>query len=102
MAESTVGSEAAQVSPLPRELSLRLRSATYDQAVLIVTTMRRIADGPGHRLVDEPQAMPMLWAVLNGLADHVTSERHKLTRFSIEELIAFAARTLAAGLVTRA
>jgi len=43
MAESTVGSEAAQVSPLPRELSLRLRSATYDQAVLIVTTMRAIA-----------------------------------------------------------
>ena len=102
MAESTVGSEAAQVSPLPRELSLRLRSATYDQAVLIVTTMRAIASGRGHRLVDEPQAMPMLWAVLNGLADHVTSERHKLTRFSIEELIAFAARTLAAGLVTRA
>ena len=30
--------------------------------------------------------MPMLWAILNGLADHVTSERHKLTRFSIEEL----------------
>ena len=102
MAESTVGSEAAQVSPLPRELSLRLRSATYDQAVLIVTTMRAIASGRGHRLVDEPQAMPMLWAVLNGLADHVTSERHKLTRFSIDELIAFAARTLAAGLVTRA
>jgi len=42
----------------------------------------------------------MLWAVLNGLADHVTSERHKLTRFSIDELIAFTARTLAAGLVT--
>jgi len=102
IAESTVVSEAAQVSPLPRELSLRLRSATYDQAVLIVTTMRAIASGRGHRLVDEPQAMPMLWAVLNGLADHVTSERHKLTRFSIEELIAFAARTLAAGLVTRA
>ena len=99
MAESTPDDEG---SSLPRELSLRLRTATYDQAVLIVTTMRRIASGRGHRLVDEPQAMPMLWAVLNGLADHVTSERHKLTRFSIDELIAFAARTLAAGLVTRA
>jgi hypothetical protein len=103
MAESTAAQAGdASGSALPSELSLRLRSATYDQAVLIVTTMRRIADGPGHRLVDEPQAMPMLWAVLNGLADHVTSERHKLTRFSIEELIAFTARTLAAGLVTRA
>jgi len=68
----------------------------------LVTTMRRIAAGRGRRLVDEPLAMPMLWAVLNGLADHVTSERHKLTRFSIDELIAFTARTLAAGLVTRA
>ena len=97
MAESTADDAA-----LPRELSLRLRAATHDQAVLVVTTMRRVASGRGRRLVDEPQAMPMLWAVLNGLADHVTSERHKLTRFSIEELIAFAARTLAAGLVTRA
>ncbi|MGZ4682855.1 MAG: TetR/AcrR family transcriptional regulator [Acidimicrobiales bacterium] len=96
MAES-----APDDAPLPRELSLHLRAVTYEQAVLVVTTMRRIAEGRGHRLVDEPQAMPMLWAVLNGLADHVTSERHKLTRFSIEELIAFAARTLAAGLVTR-
>ena len=87
-------------SPLPRELSLQLRAVTFDQAVLLVTTMRRIAAGRGRRLVDEPLAMPMLWAVLNGLADHVTSERHKLTRFSIDELIAFTARTLAAGLVT--
>ena len=101
MSESTAA-EAGDLSPMPSELSTRLRTATYDQAVLIVTTMRRIASGRGHRLVDEPQAMPMLWAVLNGLADHVTSERHKLTRFSIDELIAFAARTLAAGLVTRA
>ncbi len=103
MAESTAPHSGDDPdSPLTSELSLRLRSATYDQAVLIVTTMRRIAEGRGHRLVDEPQAMPMLWAVLNGLADHVTSERHKLTRFSIDELIAFTARTLAAGLVTRA
>jgi AcrR family transcriptional regulator len=101
MAESTAA-EVGDGSALPTELSMRLRTATYEQAVLIVSTMRRIASGRGHRLVDEPQAMPMLWAVLNGLADHVTSERHKLTRFSIEELIAFAARTLAAGLVTRA
>ena len=87
---------------LPRELSMQLRAVTYDQAVMLTATMRRIASGRGRRLVDQPQAMPMLWAILNGLADHVTSERHKLTRFSIEELIAFTARTLAAGLVTRA
>jgi AcrR family transcriptional regulator len=97
MAESTT-----EDPPLPPDLAQQLRTVTVDQAVLVVTTMRRIATGDGRRLVDEPQAMPMLWAVLNGLADHVTSERHKLTRFSIEELIAFAARTLAAGLVTRA
>jgi hypothetical protein len=38
--------------------------------------------------------------VLNGLGDHVTSERRHLTPFGRDELVTFAARTLAAGLTT--
>jgi hypothetical protein len=43
--------------------------------------------------------MTFVWSVLNGLGDHLTSDRRHVTPFSERELITFAARTLATGLV---
>jgi hypothetical protein len=40
--------------------------------------------------------------VLNGLGDHLNSERRHLTPFGRDELVSFAARTLAAGLTSPA
>ena len=89
-------------STFPRDLRRALRTATLAQADLLQTTLHRLA-GPGtRRLVDEPVSVTFLWTVLNGLGDHTTSERRHLTPFRPDEVVAFAARTLAAGLLAPA
>jgi AcrR family transcriptional regulator len=90
---------------LPPALGESLRAATFDQGALVLSTIRRLAatEGPPRvRLVDDPVVMTFLWSVLNGLGDHVTSGRRHLTPFSADDLVRFAARTLAAGLLTEA
>ena len=89
-------------SSFPRELGRALRDATLEQADILRTTLRRLAGTRSRRSrpVDDPVAVTFLWAVLNGLGDHVTSERRHLTPFGRDELVAFAARTLAAGLTS--
>jgi AcrR family transcriptional regulator len=95
-------SDTSSESPFPRELSRALRAATLEQAGLLRATLRRLA-GPGSgRLIDGPIAVTFLWTVLNGLGDHVTSERRHLTPFSADELVEFTARTLSAGLLAPA
>jgi AcrR family transcriptional regulator len=94
--------DAGSSDAFPRELGGALRVATLEQADLLRATLRRLA-GPGtgrDRPVDEAIAVTFFWTVLNGLGDHVTSERRHLTPFGRDELVAFAARTLAAGLTT--
>ena len=90
---------------LPEKLARQLRHATFAGNDLLVSTMRRIAPrakGQARRLIDEPISMAMLWTTLNGVGDHLTSERRHLTPFTGDALIAFAARTLAAGLLSPA
>jgi AcrR family transcriptional regulator len=82
----------------PRELGRALRAATLEQADLLRSTLHRLAGVGAGRPVDEPIAVMFLWTVLNGLGDHVTSERRHLTPFGRDELVEFAARTLASGL----
>ena len=95
----------------PRALGRALRTATLEQAELLRTTLHRLAGpdagpdadpGAARRLLDEPVAVTFLWTVLNGLGDHITSERRHLTPFAPDELVTFAARTLAAGLLAPA
>jgi len=89
---------------LPRDLAVALRAATFEQGELTLSTVRRVAGRArgGARLVDQPEVITFVWTMLNGIADHVTSERHLLSPLTADELIAFAARTLAAGLLTPA
>lgn len=89
-------------APFPPELMVSLRDATMAQAELIAGTIRRITKGRTRRLVDEPIALELLWTVLNGLGDQLTSERRHLMAHRGDQLVAFAAKTLAAGLLTRA
>lgn len=85
-------------SPLPAELSRALRAATVRQGELVGSAIRRLTPADGPAVTDEAATMTFLWAVLNGLGDHVTSGRRRLTPVSTDELIARAARTLATGL----
>jgi AcrR family transcriptional regulator len=87
---------------LPRELAASLRAAAFTQGELIIGGIRRVAPGGTGRLLDQPIAMTFVWSVLNGLGDHLTSERRHVTPFSDRELITFAAQTLAAGLAAPA
>ena len=98
-----VAGTSTQDSPLPKDLARQLRHATFAGTDLMVATMRRVA-GPSSetRLIDRPMAVTCLWTMLNGIGDHLTSERRHLTPFTGDELVAFTARTLAAGLITPA
>ncbi|MBI2706506.1 MAG: TetR/AcrR family transcriptional regulator [Actinobacteria bacterium] len=85
-------------SPLPVELVKALRSATFRQGDLVRTSLERVAASQDLELVDPPKVLPFLWSVLNGIGDHVTSERRHLSRFTTDELIAYAVQTVAAGI----
>lgn len=90
-------SDAAD-SPLPPELGAALRAATFRQGDLVLAGLRRSAAAGGRTLTDDPRALTFLWTVLNGLGDHVTSGRRHLTPFSTDDLVAFAAHTIATGI----
>jgi AcrR family transcriptional regulator len=100
-----VAEGAAEDTPLPADLARQLRRATFAGTKLLVSTMRRLAPrevGAPARLIDEPIAVTLLWSTLNGVGDHLTSDRRHLTPFSAEDLIGFSARALAAGLLAPA
>lgn len=50
--------------------------------------------------VDDPDlVLTLLWSTVTGLADHFTGMRHEMHRYSWDEAVRFAARTLVHGLV---
>jgi AcrR family transcriptional regulator len=85
-------------SRFPRDLIVELRAATRDFARLVMRAVRQAADRDGRRLVDEELAPAVLWSTLNGVADHMTSERRTLDTFDSERLVPFAAERLAVAL----
>ncbi|HEX8803916.1 MAG TPA: helix-turn-helix domain-containing protein [Acidimicrobiales bacterium] len=86
--------------PLPADLTRALRRATIRQGELVAGALRRLV--PGSPTPDERrQRLAFLWCVQNGLADHLHSERHLLSRVEAGDLIAFACRTMAVGLGAR-
>lgn len=70
--------------------------ATIEAALARVSAAAGIEPGP-----DAALALPFLWATLNGLADHFTGVRHQLHPYNWDQMVAFAARTLVAGLTAR-
>lgn len=82
----------------PRELIDELRTATREHNRLLMTSIRRAAARDGRRVADERLVPSFLWSVLNGLADHFTSERRSLDPFPAEQLVGFAATRLVLAL----
>jgi AcrR family transcriptional regulator len=83
------------VATFPRELIDELRAATREHNRVQMEAIREAAGREGRKVVDERLVPSFLWSVLNGLADHFTSERRALDRFPAEKLISFSAARLA-------
>ena len=79
----------------PPELIVELRGATRDHNRLQMRAIREAAARDGREVVDEKLVPSFLWSAFNGLADHLTSERHTLDPFPGERLVRFAAERLA-------
>lgn len=87
-----------QRGPFPRELIVELRDATIEYSRLVMRAVRRAAGRGGRRFVDAEMGPALLWSCLNGVADHLTSDRRVLDSFESERLIPFAAQRLALAL----
>jgi AcrR family transcriptional regulator len=85
-------------APFPRELIVELRTATLEYSRLVVRATRRAAARDGLQLVGGEMGPAFLWSTLNGVADHLTSERRTLDPFDSDRLVAFAAERLARAL----
>jgi AcrR family transcriptional regulator len=95
---SAVGTEAESGEmSLPREVSQALRKATLAQGCLIGRTLRRVATDQGIELIDDQMVLPFLWTMFTGIAEHVTSERHRIAVLP-DDLIDYAARAIARGI----
>jgi AcrR family transcriptional regulator len=92
------GAGAGPAATFPRELIDELRTATREHNRLLMDSLRRAAARDGRRVADERLVPSFLWSVLNGLADHFTSERRSLDPFPPEQLVGFAATRLVLAL----
>jgi AcrR family transcriptional regulator len=88
----------ASDAPLPPELTRALRKATVHQGELVSAALQRLSSSGPIPPADLPAALAFLWSVLNGVGDHLYSERHHLSGVTAAELIHYSARVIAAGL----
>jgi AcrR family transcriptional regulator len=86
---------------LPDALTAELREATIAQGELVAATLRRLVPGP-RKKGEQRRRVAFVWSVMNGIADQLHSERHRISQVGADELIAFAAQTIAAGLLANA
>jgi len=83
---------------LPGELVVALKQAAVHHGELVMGGVRRAATAQGLTLVDEPFIMTFLWMTFTGIAESLSGERRHLAGRHPDELIAHAARTIAAGI----
>ena len=95
-----VAEGAERDSPLPDPLRAELRAATLRQAGLVRAALTRTAARRGIDLRDPELVLTFLWSTLNGIGDHLTSGRRRLTGVTGDELVAYAARTIALAITT--
>ena len=94
--EIDVWSGLADPTALPADAAERVVAA----GVAVISTVREALErfDPGFASAPEMDlAVPVLWASLNGLAEHFSGARHALHPYPRAELTAFAARALIAG-----
>jgi AcrR family transcriptional regulator len=95
--EVNVWALLADAKRLPAELAQPMIEAATKIMALVAAALERV----GVRLAEPKLALPLLWATLNGLADHFTGQRHRVHDIAWPELAGFAARTLVAGLTAK-
>jgi AcrR family transcriptional regulator len=84
--------------PFPRALIVELQEASLDLSRLVARAVRRTAAAEELKVVGGEVGGAYLWSTLNGIADHLTSERRALDTFDSDRLIPFAAQRLARAL----
>jgi AcrR family transcriptional regulator len=97
--EIDVWSRLSDVGPLPAEAAERVVGA----GLAVISTVREALERFDPDFANAPQmelAVPLLWASLNGLAEHFSGQRQALHPYSRAELSTFTARVLLAGLRT--
>lgn len=97
----TLWSAMREPSAFPKELIVALRTATKEHNHLLMQAISDAAARDGMEVVDEQLVPSFLWSVLNGLADHFTSERQSLDRFPAKRLVTFSAQRLAVAIAVR-
>lgn len=85
-------------APFPPELIDELRRATIAHNKVLMESVRDAAARDGRTLVDAKLVPSFLWSTLNGLADHLVSERRALDAFPARRLVEFAGRRLAVAI----
>lgn len=94
--EIDVWSSVVDGAPLPEEAAERVVAA----GVAVISTVREAFERFDPDLARAPEmglAVPVLWASLNGLAEHFAGARQALHPYSRAELTTFAARVLLTG-----
>jgi AcrR family transcriptional regulator len=86
------------VAPVSQDLVVELRTVTVEHNRVLMDAIRRAAARSGRHIVDELLVPSFLWSALNGLADHLTSERRGLDPFPAPRLIEFSASRLAVAI----
>ncbi len=89
-------SVSAEDSQFPAAAATRLLAA----GVAVIASVREALERFDPELGRAPKmelAVPFLWASLNGLAEHLSGVRHDIHPYSREQLTAFSARALIAG-----
>ena len=95
------GHNGGEPARLPVELTAALREATLEQGEIVTAALRRLVPGP-RRPGEQRRRIALVWSVMNGIAEQLHTERHQISRVDGDELIRFAAHTLAAGLLANA
>jgi len=85
-------------APFPPELIDELRNATLAHNKVLMESVTEAAARDNRRLADAKLVPSFLWSTLNGLADHIVSERRALDPFPARRLIEFAGRRLAVAI----
>src|SRR3954451_2601090 len=81
----------ARSSPFPVELIADLRQASISYSGLVMTALERAAGVHGRRVVPGPMTTTLVWSAINGLVDHIPSERRPRAPFTPDDLTASAA-----------
>ena len=90
--------EASGDHELPPDLVVGLRRAARRQGELVMAGVRRAASAQELTLVDEPFIMTFVWMTFTGIAESLSGERRHLAGRPAADVIAHAARTIAAGI----